>query len=192
MKKRGLKTLGGLLAIAGATTLSSPSWATLHGFCSSTAPCPEIGGLTETSVNPPVFGFASSPPGETGNVMIDILVPDIPSPPASATYTFSGPASSPTTFTASLVSSTTPFTSGDLAAYLGLPPGTTPANPFGGFGFGGVTGYFVYAADAGTVTLPGASEENTPAGDSFLYTLDQGLPGTLHCRLPKPGYRHRA
>jgi PEP-CTERM motif len=56
------------------------------------------------------------------------------------------------------------------------PSGTTPANPIGGFGFGGVTGYFVYAADAGTVTLPGPSEENTPAGDSFLYTLNQGLP----------------
>ena len=45
------------------------------------------------------------------------------------------------------------WTSGDLAAFLGLPT-SKPANPFGAFSVGldtGVTGFYVYVADLGTM-----------------------------------------
>jgi len=156
---------------------------TLHGFCSVANPCPDTttNGIANspTSVNPPQFGFATSGASDSGTFYIAILTPDDLAAPGS--FTFTGYL----TGTASLVSST-PWTSGQLDAYLGLPQGpppeVNPANPIGAFlpatqaydptadGF-----YVFWAAISGTTTLPGNSGTN----DSYLSTLGQSLaPGS--------------
>ena len=100
--------LAGALASAGFLAIPGSAQATLHGFCSTAAPCTDTGTNTPTSVNPPDFGFSAGGHSAMGDVMIDILVPDTISSP-STTYTISGPLISPATFTASLFS-TTPWT----------------------------------------------------------------------------------
>ena len=105
--------------------------------------------------------------------MIDILVPDNVSNP-STTYTISGPLVGASTFTASLFSMTA-WTSGQLDAYLGI--SASPTNPIGAYLPSAQTfqpsanGFFVYAADLGTQTLP----SNSGATNFDLLTLNKGL-----------------
>jgi hypothetical protein len=105
-------------------------------------------------------------------VLIDILVPDNLAQPGS--FTVSGALVGSNTFLASLVS-TTAWTSGDLDTYLGI--SASPTNPIGAylpstqFFQPSATGFWVYQADIGTVTLP----SNNGASDSDLLTLDQSL-----------------
>ena len=159
--------LTGLLAIPGSAQ------ATLHGFCSTAAPCTDGGTNTPTSVNPPSFGFSAGGSSATGDLMIDILVPNTVANPMT-TYTISGALISPATFTASLFSAT-PWTSGQLDSYLGI--SASPTNPIGAYlpttqTFDpSATGFFVYSADLGTQTLP----SNSGASDSELLTLNKGL-----------------
>src|SRR5881275_1575069 len=61
---------------------------TLHGFCSLGSVCTDTGTNTPTSVQPPVFAFASSGQSATGTLFIDILVPDNLAIPGS--FTISG------------------------------------------------------------------------------------------------------
>jgi hypothetical protein len=118
-----------------------------------------------------MFGFASSPPGESGDLLLKILVPDTITNPSLVSYGVSGFASG----TADLVS-TTPWTSGFLADFLGL--SASPANPIGAYlpstqGFDpAATGFFVYEANLGTQTLPGPGSES----DAFLMTLNRQIP----------------
>ena len=159
---------------------------TLHGFCSVASPCPDTtnNGISNspTSVNPPVFGFATSGQSDSGTFYVAILTPDNLAAPGS--FTFTGYLNG----TASLVGST-PWTSGQLDAYLGLPQGpppeVSPANPIGAFlpamqafypSDPNATGFYVFwAAISGTTTLPGTSGTN----DSYLSTLGQSLaPGS--------------
>jgi PEP-CTERM motif-containing protein len=148
---------------------------TLHGFCSVANACPDNGTNSPTSVNPPVFGFATSGQSDSGTLYIAILTPDDLAPPGS--FTFTGYL----TGTASLVSST-PWTTGQLDNYLGLPQGpppeVSPVNPIGAFlpttqGYDPTAdGFYVFwAAISGTTTLPGTSG----TGDSYLSTLGQNL-----------------
>src|SRR2546430_8152259 len=111
-----------------------------------------------TGKNPPIFGFATSGASDSGTLYIAILTPDNLAAPGP--FTFTGYL----TGTASLVSST-PWTTGQLDNYLGLPQGpppeASPANPIGAYlpatqaydptadGF-----YVFWAAIAGTTTLP--------------------------------------
>jgi PEP-CTERM motif len=126
-----------------------------------------------TSVNPPDFGFSSGGQSATGDLTIDILVPDNVLNP-STTYTISGPLVGASTFTASLFSAT-PWTSGQLDSYLGI--SASPTNPIGAYLPSAqtfqpsATGFFVYAADLGTQTLP----KNSNASDLDLLTLNKGL-----------------
>lgn len=167
------------LAFAAAVALASaatPSFAanppTLHGFCSTANPCADNGTHTPTAVNPPVFGFSSGGQSATGDLLIDILIPDNLAPPSS--FTISGSLLGANTFMASLFS-TTAWTSGQLDSYLGI--SASPTNPIGAFlpttqSFQpSADGFWVYQADLGTVTLP----SNSGTGDSFLLTLDQTL-----------------
>jgi hypothetical protein len=162
---------GGLsaLAISGAHAASAP---TLHGFCSTAAPCTDNGTNTPTAVNPPDFGFSAGGSSATGDVMIEILVPDNVTLPAS--YTISGPLVGASTFTASLFSST-PWTSGQLDSYLGV--SASPTNPIGAYLPSTLPfqptadGFFVFTADLGSITLP----SNSGASDSDLLTLDKSL-----------------
>ena len=152
---------------------------TLHGFCSLGNVCTDNGTNTPTSVNPPTFGFATSGASDSGTFYIAILTPDNLAAPGS--FSFTGYLNG----TASLVSST-PWTTGQLDNYLGLPQGpppeVSPVNPIGAFlpatqaydptadGF-----YVFWAAIAGTTTLPGISGTD----DSYLSTLGQSLaPGS--------------
>jgi PEP-CTERM motif len=80
----------------------------------------------------------------------------------------------PSTFTASFFSPTA-WTSGALDAYLGI--SASPNNPIGAYLPSAqtfqpsATGFFVYAADLGTQTLP----SNSGASNSDLLTLNKGL-----------------
>ena len=153
--------------------LPGSAQATLHGFCDTLAPCPDNGTNAPTSVNPPDFGFSAGGHSATGDLMIDILVPDNVSNP-STTYTISGPLVGASTFTASLFSMTA-WTSGQLDAYLGI--SASPTNPIGAYLPSAQTfqpsanGFFVYAADLGTQTLP----SNSGATNFDLLTLNKGL-----------------
>jgi hypothetical protein len=134
-------------------------------------------------VNPPIFGFSAGGHDATGTVLIDILVPDNLSLPSS--FVISGPLLGASTFTATLFDTngaspgTPAWTTGDLAAYLHLPPGpppVTPANPIGAFlpttqDFQPTAdGFYVFQANIGSVTLPA-----NPGDDASLLTLDQTL-----------------
>ena len=165
--------LAGTFAIIGVFALPGSAQATLHGFCDTLAPCSDNGTNTPTSVNPPDFGFSAGGHSATGDLMIDILVPDNVSNP-STTYTISGPLVGASTFTASLFSMTA-WTSGQLDAYLGI--SASPTNPIGAYLPSAQTfqpsanGFFVYAADLGTQTLP----SNSGATNFDLLTLNKGL-----------------
>ena len=158
----------------GVLAIPDTAQATLHGFCNTAAPCTDNNTNTPTSVNPPDFGFSAGGHSETGPVSIDILVPDRISNP-STTYTISGPLIGTSTFTASLFS-TTPWTSGQLDSYLGI--SASPTNPIGAYLPSAqtfqpsATGFFVYDAVIGTVTLP----SNSGASNTDLLTLNKGIP----------------
>jgi hypothetical protein len=147
-----------------------PASATLHGFCTtSDVGCADKGTNTPTVLDPPDFGFSVSPGPKTGDVWIDLLIPDTISNPSSRSFTMSGPLDGGTSGKATLVSAT-PWTSGQLDTYLGI--SASPTNPFGAFGAGGVTGYFVYQANLGSITLP----KNGSQTNSDLLQLGQMIP----------------
>ena len=133
---------------------------TLHGFCS--AGCADNGTNTPITSNPPVnFGFTSSPAG-TGDLRIEVLIPDNIS--GAGPFSITGAASA----TATLFSST-PWTSGQLDAYLGI--SASPANPVGAYLPSTqtfqptATGFFVFQADVSIFTLP------APGGTPPLFSL---------------------
>jgi hypothetical protein len=143
---------------------------TLHGFCSLGDVCLDNGTNTPTDVNPPEFAFSASPGPATGTLWIDILVPDsIPLGSLPSAYNISGALSGSAT-----LFSTTPWTSGQLDAYLGI--SAAPTNPIGAYAAGltyqpGSDGYYVFTVNLGTTTLP----SNSGANDSYLMTLDTDL-----------------
>jgi hypothetical protein len=161
-----------LVAVPAAMALTAtPAFATLHGFCATANPCTDNGTNTPTNVNPPIFGFSAGGHSATGDLLIDILVPDNLAQPGS--FTISGSLVGSNTFVASLVSSTA-WTSGQLDAYLGI--SASPTNPIGAYLPTTQTfqptasGFWVYQADLGTQTLP-----SNPGNDSSLLTLNQSL-----------------
>jgi hypothetical protein len=151
---------GGAISLA---LLSSPAFATLHGWCGggTTTLCMDNGTNSPFDVNPPnPFGFTSSPPGETGTLFLKVLVPD--NETVAGPFAVTGAA----TATANLVTGTTPgpWTTGSLQDYLGIPfVGETPDNPIGAYLPStqaldpGATGFNVYEADLGTQTIAGPS-----------------------------------
>jgi PEP-CTERM motif len=170
--------LAGALALMGVLAIPGSAHATLHGFCDTLAPCSDNGTNTPTSVNPPDFGFSAGGHSATGDLMIDILVPDNVSNPMT-TYTISGPLVGTSTFTATLFS-TTPWTGAGhppqaLDSYLGL--SASPNNPIGAYLPSAqtfqpsATGFYVYTADLGTQTLP----SNSGASNFDLLTLNKGI-----------------
>src|SRR5215469_9348469 len=150
-----------------AAALSAPAVADpLHGYCSGAGQCVDNGTNSPTSNNPPTnFGFTVSPGPQTGDFLVDILVPSNVDPggPYHLTGTYSG--------TASLVSAT-PFAAGafglgsnpTLSAYLNAIPSVhnpNPASPDNNLNnyLGATlaydpsaTGYDVYQVDLGTAT----------------------------------------
>jgi hypothetical protein len=162
-----------LAALPAAIALTAtPAFATLHGFCGTANPCSDNGTNTPTGVNPPIFGFSAGGHSTSGDLLIDILVPNNLAQPG--TFTISGSLLGSNTFAAALFSPTA-WTSGQLDAYLGL--SASPTNPIGAYlpttntFQPGATGFWVYQADLGTQTLP----SNSGASDSSLLTLNQSL-----------------
>ena len=176
--------LAGALALAGVLAIPGSAHATLHGFCdTSDAGCVDNGTNTPTTLNPPNFGFSAGGHSATGDLMIDILVPDNVSNP-STTYTISGSLVGASTFTASLFSPTA-WTSGALDAssrHFGKPkqpdrrllPSAQTFQP-------SATGFFVYAADLGTQTLP----SNSGASNSDPCPSRRPPAGFLRSCLPR-------
>jgi hypothetical protein len=180
MSNRGHKlgsivTLSALAAaLCAGAAYAAPGPPTLHGFCSTAVPCTDNGANTPTAVNPPDFGFSAGGHAATGDVLIDILVPE-DGGVAPSSYTLSGAFLGVSTFTASLVSPTA-WSSGFLDSYLGI--SASPANPIGGFLDASettlepaATGFYVFQADIGTRTLP----SNSGASDADLMTTDRAL-----------------
>ena len=143
---------------------SAPAAATLHGYCAPAATeCIDNGTNSPTMMNPPSqFGFTTSPGPSTGDLFVDVLVPNNVMNPSALSFALTGTLSG----TASLFNATA-WTSGQLDAYLGTPiSGAKPANPIGAFLPAtqaldpSATGFFVYQVDLGTTTLQSPSNPN--------------------------------
>jgi len=148
----------------GLALFSAPAAATLHGYCAPAATeCIDNGTNSPTMMNPPSqFGFTTSPGPSTGDLFVDVLVPNNVMNPSALSFALTGTLSG----TASLFKATA-WTSGQLDAYLGTPiSGAKPANPIGAFLPAtqaldpSATGFFVYQVDLGTTTLQSPSNPN--------------------------------
>jgi hypothetical protein len=148
----------------------------LHGYCAGVSQCGDNGTNSPTSNNPPVsFGFTVSPGPASGNWLVDILVPsnDFTSAPTGVTASLTGTKSG----TVSLFSAT-PWTSGQLDAYLGFK--ASPANPIGAYlpstqSFDtGATGFYVFQANLGMTTLQGPSNPNISPLENLSSPIPQG------------------
>jgi hypothetical protein len=135
----------------------------LHGYCA--VGCIDNSTNSPTSQNPPTnFGFTISPGPASGDLLVDILTPNnqTAGPSFGLTGTFSG--------TATLFSAT-PWSSGQLDAFLGI--SASPTNPIGAFLPStqaldpGATSFNVYQLNAGTQTLQDASNPNVSPLENF-------------------------
>jgi hypothetical protein len=172
VRRLQLAVYGSALSLA---MLSGPAFADtitddpLHGYCA--VGCIDNGTNSPTTQNPPTnFGFTVSPgPASGSSFLIDVLVPNNETKPASfaLTGTLSG--------TATLFSATA-WTSGDLASYLGI--SASPNNPIGAYLPStqaldpGATGFFVFQVSLGAATLQGPSNPNV----SPLENISPGVP----------------
>jgi hypothetical protein len=152
-----MKTIGALLApltvagfvaattnVAHAVILDDP----LHGAC---AGCVDNG--TNTPLLSQPFSFSVSPGPQTGTFLLEVLEP---STAPTNNFTLTGTSTNTGVINTTGTQLAGTFNSGDLADFLGLPGGagnTSPANPIGGFGAGGVTSYTVFQVNLGTQTL---------------------------------------
>jgi len=151
----------------------------LHGCIIGTT-CVDNGTVTPTTVNPlPTFTFTVSPGPNTGDFLVDVLVPNNEDPtPGSVSFTISGTSAGPID-TGSVSGSSTLmglWTGGDLGSWLGLT--SSPANPIDawlaytqGNNCGatqslacdpGATGYDVYQVNLGNNELQPPSNPTFP------------------------------
>ena len=175
----GVGLLGNIFATARADTIDPTLDDPLHGYCS--VGCVDNGTNSPTTQNPiSGFGFTISPGPQTGNLTVDVLVPDnLVSMPSSLSFAITGTL----TGTANLFSATA-WTSGFLASYLGL--NASPANPIGAYLPStqaldlGATGFYVYQVDLGHITLEAASDPNiSPLEDIGALPLASYIVGFL-------------
>jgi hypothetical protein len=174
-----------LLAVAialtfGARNASAQLEDPLHGY-----PGIDNGTNTPITTTPVNFGFTVSPGPASGDLLLDVLVPNNVALPASfsVTGTLVGTA---TKF------STTAWTSGFLDAFIGI--SASPANGIGAFlpstqGLDpGATGFIVYQVDLGQTTLQDASKPGVspllniapalPLGSYIVGFLNEGTSGS--------------
>ena len=159
----------GWASLAHAQTVDDP----LHGFCSGVGQCVDNGVNSPTSTNPPAsFGFTLSPAPKSpvpGDLSIEILMP---SDQAQVTnFVINGVNSSGP--------SATPWSSGDLDAFLGI--SASPTNPIGAFLDASetfldpsATGFDVYRVDLGTQNLTGDPATSPSFNFASGETLDPG------------------
>jgi len=179
---------GGASVCYAQTILDDP----LHGVCEApTSACTDNNTVTPTNSGKPYYGFTVSPGPNKGLYEIITLIPDNLSGANAETFSVTGGNTSPA---AANLASTTAWTSGDLATYLGIRVSNSnpsPANPLDAFLTTtdsldhGATGYFVYVAILGTNTLPDPSAPTTtpvlhdgsfiiPNGSSIVSFLNTG------------------
>jgi hypothetical protein len=158
-----------IAALAGGSGLllvlfATPAAATLHGYCAPPTQCIDNGTNSPTTMNPPTgFGFTTSPGPTSGDLYLDVLVPNNEdSSPSKLSFALGGTL----TGTATLFNSSA-WSTGQLDAYLGTPiMGANPANPIGAYLPSttkldpGATGFYVYQVNLGTTTLQGPGKPN--------------------------------
>lgn len=182
--------LGILFAIAAGASVAAFGQTTdldpLHGYCS--VGCADNGNESPTTQDPITgFGFTISPGPNSGDLLIDILVPN--NEEVYTSYAITGSDSSGSVSATATKVSATDWTSGGLDSYLGL--SASPANPFGAFSDGLAysnaytfpynTGFSVYQVDLGTVTLEGASDPSvSPLLDTTALPTGTYIVGFLN------------
>ena len=184
----GVTALGLLISPAPAATIVDQ---TLHGFCGTAAAsstCSDNGVITPTSQNPlSPFGFTRSPDSNSGLTTPTFdLVFLVPSNLAGANSqvlsNLGHNVGTPGPLTETLFS-TTPWTSGDLvSSYLDLTQTDGPNNPIGAYlaaetnqGISGVTGFFVYQANFGSVDFGTSDPYWTNTNSLLKGTIILGL-----------------
>jgi hypothetical protein len=194
----------GIVAAAVATALSlAPATARadtitlldpLHGYCAqgsaAKAQCADNGNNSPTVNNPPVdFGFTSSPPDGVGSdFLLEILIPNNDDPtPGTLTFGITGTSTGTATEVSSAAcdSGMTPtlyWSCDALDAYVGL--SASPNNPIGAYLpqtqvlDSAASGFFVYQANLGALTLDGSMSLNLssdlPYGAYIVGFLNEG------------------
>jgi PEP-CTERM motif len=144
----------------------------LHGYCAPAGQCMDNGTNSPTTMNPPSqFGFTVSSGPSSGDLFMDVLVPNNAMNASALSFALTGTLSG----TASLFSPTA-WSTGQLDSYLGIT--ASPTNPIGAYLPStqsldpGATGFFVYQVDLGTATLQSPSNPNV----SPLETISPGVP----------------
>jgi hypothetical protein len=194
--------VGGAALGAIAFTALPSSASALHGYCAqgaqATAQCQDNNTNSPTANNPPQdFGFAiSGNSTSTGDVLIDILIPNNEdSSPSALSFSLTGTVAA----TASLVS-TTAYANNAFGLhnnpkfpdYLNAIPTTpdpsnaSPANPLNNYLTPtqvldpGATGFYVYQANLGSITLPGNSNNCASCDSTFSEDLSSSLALASH------------
>ena len=180
LKKVLLLILGVLvLALAcGSAVLADTVDDPLHGACNGTGSgtCSDNGTNTPLG-NSTTFGFTISPGPQTGDLFIDILVPTNYAVPGSFTINFAN-----NTLAGTATELPGQWTSGTLASFIGI--GASPNNPIGAYlpsaqiEDPGATGFFVFQADIGTLTMLNPSGAGTAAGTFNMISGLGGLDGS--------------
>lgn len=162
----GATALGALLVAAAAPSARASVVTSdpLHGFCNGTSPA---GSCADNGTNTPLgnstsFGFSASSADKTGSsglLTLDILIPtDQITSPSGTSFALNAVAGTGAVSGTATLVSTTPWSSSDLATYLGI--AASPNNPIGAYTGASATldpafsgKYYVYQASIGTVSL---------------------------------------
>ena len=158
-----------LAASASADVIIDP----LHGQCNGSGGGACIDNGTNTPLgNSTSFSFSITPPDQTGDLVLEVLVPSNNSAPSPLQITETSPTL--TTITATQHAGT--WTNGDLDTFLGIT--ASPNNPIGAYlpttqTFDATAaGFDVFTADFGTQFIAG----NPPEPQTPLFNVVSGLP----------------
>jgi len=148
----------------------------LHGQCNGSGGGACIDNGTNTPLgNSTSFSFSISPGPQTGDLVLDVLVPNNQTAPSPLQITKTLPTPA-VTLTATQHAGT--WTSGDLATFLGLT--ASPSNPIGAYLpttqalDPGATGFTVFTADFGVQTI--GANPSSPGNVLPTFSLISGLP----------------
>lgn len=168
-------SIGAVASGLTAVMFATPAAATLHGYCAPPTQCVDNGTNSPTMTNPPsMFGFTTSPGPKSGDLWVDVLIPNNEDTnPSMLSFALSGTL----TGTASLAKPTD-WSSGSLDAFLGI--SASPNNPIGAYLPStqkldpSASGFFVYQANLGTTTLNSPSTPNKSPLQSISPSLALG------------------